>query len=746
MNEILRLEAELAFERAARQAAEQLVARLSDELERLRAEAAEQAEGRESSEIRGLRADAARASDDLDRAYKAVFRAERRLWNAIEAIPDGFALFDNEDRLVAANSAYRAIFHPLEDRIRPGIAYAEIPRIALEAGVVELEGRDPDAWLADILEHRRKNENESDAIVRHKGGVWLRFVDRRTADGDTVSLRFDITETRRREAALEEARRRAEAASRAKSAFLANMSHEIRTPMNGIIGMAELLGEMELDEEQRLYVDTIRHSGEALLTIINDILDYSKIEARKLTLQPEPFDLEACIHEVMMLLRPQVARKRVDLLLDYDIFMPTRFIGDAGRIRQVVLNLLGNAVKFTEKGHVLIRVVGIEKTPGMQEIHVTVEDTGIGIPPDKLDHVFGEFNQAEEGANRRYEGTGLGLAITRGLIDLMGGEIWVESEPGKGSCFGFRIDLPIATDVAPAAPPTIPPQLKRALVVDDIAPNLTIVSRHLAAAGIACVCRACPREALEVLDAEEEAIDVVITDYVMPGMDGFALARAIRERWPDLPVLLMSSVTFGRNDVPEGLFDKVLIKPCMRQDVLRALADLAPPDKGPGSDGGNAPSAAGRGGSSGRSAPRPRAGRARDVLVAEDNRTNRLVIGKLLEGLGLSPRFATDGRAAVAAWQERPPDIILMDVSMPEMDGLEATREIRRLEREAGRAPTPIVALTAHAMTADKERCSLSGMDDFLTKPVRKARLIHALRRWQILAPDDTAQEEEETG
>ena len=242
-----------------------------------------------------------------------------------------------------------------------------------------------------------------------------------TPDGGRVGLRVDITELKVQQAALETARSEAEAANRAKSAFLANMSHEIRTPMNGVVGMAELLCDTALNEEQRLFAETIRSSGEALLVIINDILDYSKIEAERLTLNPEPFDLERTIHEVTMLLQPKARAKGIDLLIDYDMFLPTRFVGDPGRLRQILTNLIGNAVKFTDAGHVLVRAIGLDGAEGAKHLHITIEDTGIGIAPQNIDHIFGEFNQVESQQNRKFEGTGLGLAITRRLIELMGG-------------------------------------------------------------------------------------------------------------------------------------------------------------------------------------------------------------------------------------------------------------------------------------------------------------------------------------
>jgi signal transduction histidine kinase len=323
----------------------------------------------------------------------------------------------------------------------------------MNSHVPDAIGREED-WLAERLADFRSANTVAENLLA--GGRVVLESDHVTPDGGRVGLRTDITALRDQQAALDAARQAAEAANRAKSAFLANMSHEIRTPMNGVVGMAELLCDTALTEEQRLFAETIRSSGEALLVIINDILDYSKIEAERLTLRPEPFDLERTIHEVTMLLQPRAREKGIDLMIDFDMFLPTRFVGDPGRLRQVLTNLIGNAVKFTEKGHVMTRVVGAENAGQSQTLHVTVEDTGIGIAPEHLDHIFGEFNQVEDERNRKFEGTGLGLAITRRLIELMGGAVWVDSEFGKGSSFGFRIvTLPVAEDAGRMPVPVV---------------------------------------------------------------------------------------------------------------------------------------------------------------------------------------------------------------------------------------------------------------------------------------------------
>ncbi len=375
---------------------------------------------------------------------------------------DGFAIFDRDWRLVVANPAWLGAFDGAAD-VAPGASYEAILRIAVDEGLVDLQGAAPDDWI-DRMIARWEAPNVPQTDIRLFNGVYVRLIDKRTPEGDIVSLAVDITDTIRRERDLERARDEAEAAARAKSTFLANMSHEIRTPMNGVVAMADLLRDTMLTEEQRLYADTIRNSGEALLVIINDILDYSKIDAGKLVLHPESFDLQQMIQEIFQLMRPGLEGKALDLRLDYDIFLPDRMIGDRGRIRQILTNLIGNAVKFTEAGHVTVRVVGAPRDhpPGQVPIRVAVEDTGIGIAPDMQAHVFGEFNQVESEANRRFDGTGLGLAITRKLVAMMEGEIWLDSEPGQGSTFGFALNL--AADPAAQAQPVEPLPPNRAEV------------------------------------------------------------------------------------------------------------------------------------------------------------------------------------------------------------------------------------------------------------------------------------------
>ncbi|MDZ7906248.1 MAG: PAS-domain containing protein [Cypionkella sp.] len=315
---------------------------------------------------------------------------QMRIWAAIEAIPDGFVLYDREERLVTCNQRYRDIYADSAPYMEVGVTFEDLLRHGLAAGAhPDAVGREEE-WISQRLYHHRNpgavfEEQLSD-------GRWIREQDHPTPDGGRVGLRMDVTAEKANQAALEAARLQAEAANRAKSAFLANMSHEIRTPMNGVVGMAELLCDTALTDDQRLFAETIRSSGEALLVIINDILDYSKIEAERLTLHPEPFDLERTIHEIAMLLQPRAREKGIDLLIDFDMFLPTRYVGDRGRLRQVLTNLMGNAVKFTDQGHVLVRVVGVESESGLQQLHISVEDTGIGIAAENLDAIFGEFN------------------------------------------------------------------------------------------------------------------------------------------------------------------------------------------------------------------------------------------------------------------------------------------------------------------------------------------------------------------
>jgi signal transduction histidine kinase/CheY-like chemotaxis protein len=642
-----------------------------------------------------------------------------RIWAALEAIPDGFVLYDRDERLLTCNQRYRDCYPASAPAMQPGTLFEDILRFGLaHTQHADAVGREEE-WLAERLTQYRAGEGTFEQQLAD--GRWIRAHDHITPDGGRVGLRIDITREKEHEAQLQAARQAAEAANRAKSAFLANMSHEIRTPMNGVVGMAELLCDTALTEEQRLFAETIRSSGEALLVIINDILDYSKIEAERLTLRPEPFDLERTIHEVTMLLQPRAREKGLDLMIDFDMFLPTRFVADPGRLRQVLTNLIGNAVKFTEKGHVLTRVVGVDEADGNQTLHVTVEDTGIGIAPDHLDHIFGEFNQVEDERNRKFEGTGLGLAITRRLIEHMGGSVWVDSTLGEGSSFGFRITLPVAED---AGPVQLPVDVRRVLVVDDQFINRTILERQLAPCGIeVTLCRS-GAEALDRL-ASDPAFDVVLTDHAMPEMDGVQLLDHIRVAGHRVPVMLLSSNPTGLGTLAQD-FAAILQKPILRSDLYRHLRALTAPA---------APEPA--------AAPvvAPSGQRQMRVLAAEDNRTNQLVFQKMVREMDIDLVFADNGRIAVDLFQSFQPDLIFMDISMPEMDGKEATRAIRALG-----SGVPIVALTAHAMEGDAEGILAAGIDRYLTKPLRKTAIEAALTEYRppdarppLVATEDAA-------
>ncbi|MEY4982582.1 MAG: hypothetical protein RIR62_848, partial [Pseudomonadota bacterium] len=478
-------------------------------------------------------------------------------------------------------------------------------------------------------------------------------------------------------------------------------SHEIRTPMNGVVGMAELLCDTALSEEQRLFAETIRSSGEALLVIINDILDYSKLEAERMALHPEAFDLERMIHDISLLLQPQARAKGIALLADYDMFLPTAFVGDPVRMRQILTNLMGNAVKFTEAGHVTVRAVGFEVAAGQWQLHLCVEDTGIGIPPDQLEAIFTEFHQADNAASRRHDGTGLGLAIARRLVERMGGTIWADSTQGLGSVFGFRVTLPVAGEVIS---PDLPDGLRRVLVIDDDHASRSILERQLAGRGLAVTLARSVEGALPHL--AQGADLVILSAGGLPDP-----AALLRDAGHAGPILLLAEE--AEDVAADGQVAGVIRKPLHRADLFRQLAALRPAAVPP------APGT-----------PAPEA-RPMRVLLAEDNQTNRLVFAKMVKDAGIELQHATNGREAVALWHEGKPDLVFMDISMPEMDGRDAARAIRQAEGAAGLARTPIVALTAHAMESDTETILAAGIDRHMTKPLRRSAILAALAEFR---------------
>ncbi|SCB57062.1 PAS fold-containing protein [Rhizobium aethiopicum] len=550
-----------------------------------------------------------------------------------------------------------------------------------------------------------------------------------------VAIFTDVTELKSREEELRHLLSRAEAADRAKSEFLANMSHEIRTPMNGVLGMAELLAKTNLDTRQKTFIDIIVKSGNALLTIINDILDFSKIDAGQMTLRKAAFDITEAVEDVATLLSSHAAEKNIELLVRAAPDLPAAVIGDAGRFRQIVTNLVGNAVKFTERGHVFVNV-GFEMVAGGEIIaSIRIEDTGIGIPPEKLDSVFDKFSQVDASSTRRHEGTGLGLAITAGLVDLFGGYINVESEWGKGSV--FTVNLPFAVAATGIKPKPLPINVQgaRILVVDDNEVNRRILTEQLSLWGFDGVAAEGGGTGLAILEAAANlgiTVDAVVLDYHMPDMNGADVARRLRAdpRFVELPIIFLTSMDISgtekefaalnghahlmkparanvlRNTVVE-VVRASRVKQATATETTRAQAQAAAPEP----------------------VPRTRLAEFVDVLVAEDNEVNQIVFTQILQGTGLSFLVVDNGEQAVAAWERHKPGIIMMDVSMPVMNGHQATRAIREREKGQGQR-VPIIGVTAHALESDREACLDAGMDDYMSKPISPELLEEKIRQW----------------
>ncbi len=630
----------------------------------------------------------------------------------LESAPIAIVTVDDQGLLIAANPAFGNLFgYRPPDVIGRKLNDLIVPE-SERAKAVQLENvvRSGQAVCAEVERRHHDGRPLTVRVSAAAGGG--------AASGTQFIVYDDVTEIRKAEARalalLEEGRTMAEAGAKAKSEFLANMSHEIRTPMNGVLGMAGLLLDSPLNPEQRDFANTILRSGESLLAIINDILDFSKIEAGKLTIEPLPFDLRVAIEEVVELLAPRAEEKRITLALRYQPRLRTRFVADAGRIRQIVVNLVSNAIKFTEQGHVLIDVSSTGPSDEPTTVRIVLEDTGVGLSAQEQARLFQKFSQADASTTRRYGGTGLGLAITRQLTELMGGSVGVDSKRGEGST--FWVELPLLPDRSRATElgPDAPLAGVRVLIVDDVEINRRILHEQLSHWAMRPAAAASGAEALRVLEEAQRAGDpfrVAVVDYLMPEMDGEAFGRAVRARPERSDIRLIVTTSSGQRGeasrFKDAGFDGYFVRPVRQSTLERALAVvLAGSREGrglvtrhslaearaPGVESGGI-----------RSQDRGSQPRAR-VLVAEDNVVNQKLAVRMLEKLGCRADIASNGAEAVAMTVQFRYDLILMDCQMPVLDGYEATATIR--QREGPGRRTPIVAMTANAMAGDQKSVS----------------------------------------
>ncbi len=626
---------------------------------------------------------------------------------------------------------------------------------------------------------KNRNHFTVESRTRNKKGEIRRHRSRgeilRDANGKPSKIRAfvkDITDEYRQARELERAKDEALAASHAKSEFLANMSHEIRTPMNGILGMAELLANTQLTDIQKEPVEVINKSALALLTIINDILDFSKIEAGAFELDPVQFDLKEAINDIASLMTKPAQNKGLELIVNYRADLPRHFIGDGGRIRQVITNLVNNAIKFTNDGHILVAVDVHDTKTDQKIVKVSVKDTGIGIDTTKQNDVFDKFTQADNSTTRLYGGTGLGLSISKRIIEMMGGRIGVKSKLGAGSTFTFAIPLPVDKETPVVSYDTSSLRGKRVLIVDDIDVNRKILERHLKSWDMQSVSVADGVEALtelKIAKSQGAEFDLIISDYLMPGMNGREMASLVTrsDNLSRAPIVMLSScdqpvsqhelqdigiVQYLTKPVRESRLFDTLIKVMSAQAEMNmarpettapvAVTPTAPaqtiapapapataadaPVKVPGLMGGGIVDIE----------PQATASVAGnetiEILVAEDFELNQDVVRLMLAETRFKPVFAKNGEVAVELFKADPNrfPVVLMDISMPVMDGYMAAESIRLHEHEIGKARTPIIALTGHALKHDREKCLETGMDDYLTKPVKHTELVTALNKW----------------
>ena len=595
-----------------------------------------------------------------------------------------------------------------------------------------------------------------------------------------IGVLTDITEITKQKAALQIAEEKARLALTSKTEFLANMSHEIRTPMNGVMGLSEMLLNTELSPRQTDFVNVILRSSDALLTIINDILDFSKAETGNLTLDPSPFHFRDCIEDVTSLLISTISETELDLLVRIQPNLPTRFIGDVGRIRQILTHIIGNSVKFTPQGHILVDVSG-EVTGGMADLTIQVSDTGIGIPADKLPSIFDKFTQVDGSTTREYGGMGLGLSISKKLIDLMDGDISVTSEIGEGTAFTLKLSLPVSEGAEPRVRLDLDISGSNVLVIDDNPINRGILKEQLAFWNCKSAAAASAMAGLDLLGKAAQKnvkIDLVILDYQMPHINGEGFYRVMMEdeRFADIPVIMLSSVDASElrsrmlsleisefltkparasslyNAIAHAMFGPALARAKQAQPLPAASVSAPASMSAPASVSATAKTQEQTQTPAKTQAPAPRLKTAPqphqtqptlpplssetdqiDVLIAEDNEINQAYASYAMEGMDLTFKIVSNGREAVKVWRELSPKVILMDVSMPEMNGFEATDIIRAAEKAHGLPPTPIIAATAHSMTSDREECLSRGMDDYLSKPLAVTSLIACFETWGVL-------------